>query len=55
VAGVTGGVVVELGDGTTTLDEDSRRPAMRSASVAAVPDDARHLLVLLRPVEEEER
>jgi hypothetical protein len=34
------GVVVELEDGAAAPDEDPRRPAMRSASAAAKPDDA---------------
>jgi hypothetical protein len=41
------GVVVELGDGTVTLDEDPRWSVMRSAPAAVVPDRAHHLLVLL--------
>jgi hypothetical protein len=34
------GVVVELEDGAAALDEDPRRPAMRSAPTVAKPNDA---------------
>jgi hypothetical protein len=41
------GIVEELEDGAATLDEDPRRPAMRSALAAAKPDDTQRWLVIV--------
>jgi hypothetical protein len=38
------GIVVKLEDGAAALDEDLRRPAMRSPLAVAKPDDARRWL-----------
>jgi hypothetical protein len=41
------GIMVELEDGAATLDEDPRRPAMRSALAAAKPDDTQRWLAVV--------